>query len=560
MFKTPSFRSLAFGILAVTLLSASGIARAQEAGRILMSIGEVSIKREGAVIPAKRGLVVNAGDSIVTGGASNAQVKFSDGAVVALRSDTEFKVNEYKFSGKADGSEKASVSLVKGGVRAVTGVIGRGNRDNLKVDAVVATVGIRGTGFNIVFCDATCKANNPASKEGLYAGVFEGKIAVGNQAGSTSDLGVNRFAYVQDEKSQPQLLIAPPNFLKDSLESQVRVRPKEVAMNSATENNAATAEKSTAVANAPTPASNDSSNVSSEKVSSIRVAITQPDFVDTFPKTFFDNATGSGSLPANNVVARLRAARFDPNTASPQTAVIDTNQAILGYSTVGTSSADNWKIVSFGDTPTPYSVQSQYWKEGGRSGVSDGQVISWGRWAGDPAANLGQYGIGKLEDNQGFHYIFGFPATVVPTGSLTMNLVGGTVPTEVRTGAEGGWRLTGGSVTMDFATRAMSGVVNLYATKSTGSGNFDMTWDHTMSVLKTSTGATNPGSLESFTTTVKRTNGSIPLCVSGCGGQATLGLYGPNTGAQLGQATHAGMAYSFNTGSYSVQGAAVFKK
>jgi len=522
-----------------------------------MSIGEVSIKRDGAVIPAKRGLVVNAGDSIVTGGASNAQVKFSDGAVVALRPDTEFKVNEYKFSGKADGSEKASVSLVKGGVRAVTGVIGRGNRDNLKVDAVVATVGIRGTGFNIVFCDATCKANNPASKEGLYAGVFEGKIAVGNQAGSTSDLGVNRFAYVQDEKSQPQLLIAPPSFLKDSLESQVRVRPKEVAMNSATENNAATAEKSTAVANAPTPASNDSSNVSSEKVSSIRVAITQPDFVNTYPKTFFDNAVGSGDLPSKDVVARLRAARFDPGATSPQAPVIDTDQAILGYRTVGTSSADDWKIVSFGDPlPTPYSVQSQYWKEGGRSGVSEGQVISWGRWAGDPEAVLGQFagstGTSKLEDNQGFHYIFGFPATKIPEGSLTMNLIGGTVPTEVRTGAEGGWRLTGGSVTMDFATRAMNGVVNLYATKSTGSGNFDMTWNHTMSVL-----TSNPGSLESFTTSVKRTSGTIPLCVSGCGGQATLGLYGPE---QTGQATHAGMAYSFNTGSYNVQGAAVFKK
>ena len=140
-----------FALVALTgaTVFGAGLDNAQEAGKILMAIGEVSIKRDGAIIPAKRGMSVNSGDAIVTGGTSNAQVKFSDGAVVALRPDTEFKVNEYKFGGKADGTEKASVSLVKGGVRAVTGVIGRGNRDNLKVDAVVATVGIRGTGFNI---------------------------------------------------------------------------------------------------------------------------------------------------------------------------------------------------------------------------------------------------------------------------------------------------------------------------------------------------------------------------------------------------------------------------
>ncbi len=550
-------KSLFVAALAVGVVLPSAV-RAEEAGRILMAIGEVSIKRDGKVVPAKRGDLVSSGDAVITGGASNAQVKFSDGAVVALRPDTEFKVTEYQFKGKADGTEKASVSLVKGGVRAVTGVIGRGNRDNLKVDAVVATVGIRGTGFNIVFCDASCKANNPAAKEGLYAGVFEGKIAVANQAGSTSDLGVNRFAYVQDESAKPELLIAPPNFLKDSLEGQVRVRPKELAMNSASENNAASVEKSTAVVKAPPPASSESTKVSSEQVANVRVPVSQPEFVDNYPKAFFDStAVGSGDLPAATAVARLRAARFDPTFAVDP--IVNTNQAILGYGTVGASTEDNWKIVSFGDTPTPYSVQPQYWKEGGRSGIDDNgtaqQVLAWGRWAGDPAANLGQFGVAALEANQGFHYIFGFPATQIPTGSLTMTLIGGTVPTEVRAGAEAGWRLTGGNVTMNFTTRAMAGVVNLYAAKSDGFGNFDMTWNHTMSAL-----TTNAGSLESFTTSVKRTSGTIQICVSSCGGEATLGLYGPNAGSQAGQATHAGMAYTFNTGAYNVQGAAVFQK
>ena len=120
-------------------------------GKIIMAIGDVSINRSGQLIPAKKDTVVEVGDAIVTAGTSNAQVKFNDGAIVALRPNTEFKVNEYKFSGKPDGTEKADVSLTRGGVRAVTGAIGRSNRDNLKVNAAVATIGIRGTGFNILY-------------------------------------------------------------------------------------------------------------------------------------------------------------------------------------------------------------------------------------------------------------------------------------------------------------------------------------------------------------------------------------------------------------------------
>ena len=47
-----------------------------------------------------------------------------DGAVIALRAQSEFRIDEYRFNGKEDGTEKATMSLLKGGIRAVTGVIG----------------------------------------------------------------------------------------------------------------------------------------------------------------------------------------------------------------------------------------------------------------------------------------------------------------------------------------------------------------------------------------------------------------------------------------------------
>jgi hypothetical protein len=220
-------------------------------------------------------------------------------------------------------------------------------------------------------------------------------------------------------------------------------------------------------------------------------------------------------------------------------------------------------VVTFGSDSTAvlYSVQSQYWREGGRSGIGTDQVIAWGRWAGANAdANLNTFGTRQsIAENQGFHYLYGYPAsnTAVSNafssgGAITMTLIGGTVPTEVRAGALAAWRLTGGSVTLNFASLALSGNLNLFYSSTGGYGNYDMTWNKTMS-----TSSFQAGTLENLNTTVKRTNGTADICVTSCGGTAVFGVYAPKDGTEI---THSGMAYTFNTGSYNVQGVAAFKK
>ena len=70
-----------------------GLAQAQsqgvEAGKVLMSLGDVKVTRGGKTIPLKKGDGVQAGDIIVTGPTSNAQVRMSDGAIMAIRAQTE---------------------------------------------------------------------------------------------------------------------------------------------------------------------------------------------------------------------------------------------------------------------------------------------------------------------------------------------------------------------------------------------------------------------------------------------------------------------------------------
>ncbi len=110
------------------------------------SVGSVTaVDTVGVQRPLTRGAEIGNGDTIRTGEGGRAQVRFSDGAMVSLQPQTEFRIDNYQYSGKDDGQEKGFFSLLKGGLRTITGLIGRSNRDNYRVTTTVATIGIRGT-------------------------------------------------------------------------------------------------------------------------------------------------------------------------------------------------------------------------------------------------------------------------------------------------------------------------------------------------------------------------------------------------------------------------------
>ncbi len=533
-------------------------------GKVIMAIGEVSINRSGKLIPVKKDAVVEVGDAIVTGNTSNAQVKFNDGAIIALRPNTEFKVNEYKFNGKPDGTEKADVSLTKGGVRAVTGAIGRSNRDNLKVNAAVATIGIRGTGFNIVFCDASCIDKSPQSKEGLYAGVFEGKIVVANKGGTSSDMGVNRFAYVANENSAPQPLIAPPNFLKDSLEAQVRVKVKDLNLNSATDSNSVDG-NANAVAKAPTAKAEVTPNP--ESILKIDSPFLRPEVATQIPRTYFVAVPGNGVkpefVPGSTVLdLRLRAAEWNtlPGTASDQ--LVNLDEKLNGSIRTVNLGTELKPIIAVEEFSTSYSILTPItstFAEGG----ADGGAIAWGRWA-NGTAKIGGYGDLTFEQNQGWHYIVGLvPAgTSFATGNHNYTLLAATAPTELRANAQTGWQFSEGSISVTRQAGGLisiSGQANMSLARSEGWANFIMSWSHTNSEKAffyepLSDGGT--GFIPNLSVT--RTNGTINLCTSGCAGLISTGFYSKT--ATSTSPEYAGSTYQFNTGSYSVNGALVFQK
>lgn len=148
-----------------------------DAGEVRFAQGDVHILRAGGKAEsAVRGTRLHEGDTIVTGAGGYAQLTMVDDAIVAVRPDTRLKVEIYRYSGKADSSEKGVWGLVRGGFRTLTGWIGRNNKDAYAVRTPTATIGIRGT-------DVWGKTD----KDGDLVALLEGKIEI-TRAGQATEM------------------------------------------------------------------------------------------------------------------------------------------------------------------------------------------------------------------------------------------------------------------------------------------------------------------------------------------------------------------------------------
>ncbi len=182
---------------------------------MLVAVGDVTIARGVQKIAAGAGTEVRIGDTVELGPQSSAQIRFTDESIVALRSGTAFRISEYAFQGHAPEEQRAFFDLLKGGLRTVTGIIGRTRQDRYGVVTPTATIGIRGTHYTLVHCDNDCDRPGARSvSNGTYGSVVDGRIAVSNKAGETV-FGSDQFFFVASDATPAQRLIGPPELLKE---------------------------------------------------------------------------------------------------------------------------------------------------------------------------------------------------------------------------------------------------------------------------------------------------------------------------------------------------------
>ena len=164
-------------------LGAVGSACAAD-GTIQQLSGTISVQKpDGAVRTLTRQSEVTKGDTLNTEKDSYAQVKFADGGVVTLKPNSRIKIDDFVFDEKEPGKDSSTLSLLKGGLRMITGLIGkRGNPDAFKANTATATIGIRGTTFTVDDCLTTACVKRGATRVGMLGGVDYASVDTGTMS------------------------------------------------------------------------------------------------------------------------------------------------------------------------------------------------------------------------------------------------------------------------------------------------------------------------------------------------------------------------------------------
>jgi len=161
--------------LAFALLPMSANAQ-QAAGQVIWISGEVaSISPDKIARPLVKGDMVHPGEVISTGPDSHAQILMTDEGMIALRPDSSLRLTTYTYEGRKDGSERAVMDLIKGGIRSITGAIGGTNKKNQLLRTNNALVGIRGTDHE-TFLQPGAGTYNRVTVGGTYLQGARGRV------------------------------------------------------------------------------------------------------------------------------------------------------------------------------------------------------------------------------------------------------------------------------------------------------------------------------------------------------------------------------------------------
>ncbi len=185
-----------------------------KAGHIVVGSGRlVARAADGTERRLRRRAAVYAGDTIVVGSNAFVQIRFTDGGLFSLRPDSEFKVSEYRHQEQKDENGKVVFELLKGGLRTISGSIGKKNRENYQLKTPVSTIGIRGTHYGVRLCAGDCIApKGEVAPKGLYGGVAKGAIGVKNDTGEKI-FGSEKFFHVAAKDAPIKSLLGPPGFV-----------------------------------------------------------------------------------------------------------------------------------------------------------------------------------------------------------------------------------------------------------------------------------------------------------------------------------------------------------
>ena len=202
-------------VVGAILISVSGVGNAQTNGQVAQLSGTLSVQKpDGSIRILSQKSDIQSGDTINTQRDSYAQVRFPDGAQITLKPNTSVKIESFNFTESEPQRDNFIFGLLKGGLRAVTGLVGkRGDPDAYKLGTATATIGIRGTTYGADDCSGAaggqggCVGLPPA----VYVSVSDGEVVASNNAGAVSFLA-GQFGQIENRDRLPRFLSSDPGL------------------------------------------------------------------------------------------------------------------------------------------------------------------------------------------------------------------------------------------------------------------------------------------------------------------------------------------------------------
>jgi hypothetical protein len=149
-------------------------------------------------------------------------MRLNDGGYMSVRPSTEMVLDRFVYDDKNPANSNFLVSLVRGGFRSITGLIGRTNPAAYQIRTTTATLGIRGTDHEPMVVPEGLAGPSGLTPPGIYDKVNEGETFIQNKFGVLSlkrgDIG---FAPAKPEIA-PQVLQKVPEFYKVELKTDGR--------------------------------------------------------------------------------------------------------------------------------------------------------------------------------------------------------------------------------------------------------------------------------------------------------------------------------------------------
>ncbi len=188
--------------------------------------GNAIVARDGSFLKVNTGFELEKHDNIKTGDKTKLQLIFKDNTIITIGKNSNFSIDEYIYDETNTTNVEARFTYAKGLFGTITGKIGKINPNKFKINAKSATLGIRGTQFDVFISNYILKVSvsqgsvyvliNKEMKDILPSEVFIYEFKTGKSLLKDGNVEESKEFYEENEDDD----IITANQRRDNTEDQ----------------------------------------------------------------------------------------------------------------------------------------------------------------------------------------------------------------------------------------------------------------------------------------------------------------------------------------------------